>query len=68
MMLYLFPNSTHVMLYAICRYPFMVNGLEEEARSGDISESESEVTNGFLKLLRHEDLCKICQNCACSPK
>jgi len=53
---YLFPNSIHIVLHAICRYPFVVDGLEEEARIGSISESEPEVTNGFLKLLGYEDL------------
>lgn len=63
---YLFPNSIHVMLYAICRYPFVVDGLEEEAGIGGISESESEVTNSFLKFLRYEDLYQTGQSCACS--
>lgn len=44
----------------------MVDGFEEEARIGGIGESESEVTNGFFKLLRYEDLHKACQNDACS--
>lgn len=64
--LYLFPNGIHVMLYSICRYPFMVDGLEEEAGIGGIGESESELTNGFFKLLRYEDLYNAYQNAACS--
>ncbi len=43
----------------------MVDGLEEEAGIGRISESESEVTNGFFKLFRYEDLYKARQNYAC---
>jgi hypothetical protein len=65
---YLFPNSIHVMLHAICRYPFMVDRLEEEAGIGGISESEPEVTNGFLKLLRYENLYQTCQSYAYSFK
>ena len=44
----------------------MVDGLEEEAGIGGISKSESEVTNGFFKILRYEDLYKVCQNYVCS--
>ena len=62
MMSYLLPNSTHVMLHAIRGYPFVVDGLEKEARIGGVSESEAKLNNSFLKLLRCKNLCKTCQN------
>ena len=43
----------------------MVDGFEEEAGIGSISESESEVTNSFFKLFRYEDLYGARQNYAC---
>jgi len=54
------------MTHTVCRYPFVVDGLEEEARIGRVSEPEPEVTNGFLKLLRYEKLYEKCQSYACS--
>lgn len=53
---YLFPNSAHVMLYTIRRYPFVVDGFKEEAGIRGVRESESQLTNGFFKLLGYEDL------------
>lgn len=43
----------------------MVDGLEEEAGIGSISESESEVTNGFFKLFRCENLYGACSSNEC---
>ena len=48
------------MVHAICRYPLVVDGVKEEARIGSISESEHEVTNGFLRLLGYENLYQKC--------
>lgn len=50
----------HVMLHTIRRYPFVVNRLEEEAGIGGVGESESELTNGFLKPFRYEYLYVSC--------
>jgi len=50
------------MVHAICRHPLAVDGVEEEARMGSISESELEVTNGFLRLLGYENLYQKCQS------
>ena len=54
--------SLHVMVHAICRYPLAVDGVEEEARMGSISESELEVTNSFLRLLGYKNLYQKCQS------